>query len=88
MQGAVPLMNVWLSCSMILVNLTAPIEQIGPVNGAGNTIAAGMRALGPALSGQLWALSLATGIKGNQFLAFGVVASAFLATRIMYGCIM
>ena len=43
-----------MGCSMILVNLTAPIEQIGPVNGAGNTLAAGMRALGPALSGQLW----------------------------------
>jgi hypothetical protein len=70
---------------MILVNVTAPIEQIGPVNGAGNMLAAGMRALGPALSGQLWALCLSTGLSGNQFLAFGTVASAFLCTRLLYG---
>ncbi|CAL8469413.1 g8954 [Coccomyxa elongata] len=74
-----------MTSSMILVNLTAPIEQIGPVNGAGNTLAAGMRALGPALSGQLWALSLATGMKHNQFFAFGVVACAFIGTRFLYG---
>lgn len=72
---------------MILVNITAPIEQIGPVNGAGNMLASGMRALGPALSGQLWALCLSTGIAGNQFMAFGVVAAAFVWTRIIYGCI-
>jgi len=60
-------------CSMILVNVTAPIEDIGPVNGFGNMLAAGMRALGPALAGQLWALSLALVDRGAQFVAFGVV---------------
>ena len=58
---------------MILVNLTAPLEDIGPVNGFGNMLAAGMRALGPALAGQLWALSLAVVDSGAQFVAFGVV---------------
>lgn len=71
--------------SMILVNVTSPIEDIGPVNGFGNMLAAGMRALGPALAGQLWALSIAVVDHGNQFAAFGVVASAFLCTRILYG---
>jgi hypothetical protein len=71
--------------SMILVNVTSPIEDIGPVNGFGNMLAAGMRALGPALAGQLWALSIAVVDHGNQFAAFGVVASAFLCTRVLYG---
>ena len=71
--------------SMILVNITSPLEDIGPVNGFGNMLAAGMRALGPALAGQLWALSLAVVDSGAQFVAFGVVASAFLCTRLLYG---
>ena len=70
---------------MILVNITSPLEDIGPVNGFGNMLAAGMRALGPALAGQLWAVSLAVVDSGAQLVAFGVVASAFLCTRLLYG---
>lgn len=55
------------------------------VNGAGNMLAAGMRALGPFLAGQLWGLAASTAFHHKQFLAFGVVAAAFLGTRILYG---
>jgi hypothetical protein len=59
--------------------------QIGRVNGAGNTLAAGMRALGPFLAGNLWGVAASSGFPHKQFLAFGTVSFAFLCTRILYG---
>ena len=43
-----------------------------------------MRALGPALCGNVWALTVASGLQGQQFLAFAMVSAAMLATRLLY----
>ena len=114
-----------LTSSIIMINLAAPLEQIGTVNGecskhpapclcsafcksqqacpshgdlhnnwqiishwtsagAANTLAAGVRALGPLLGGNLWALIVAVHIRGQQFLAFGIVAIGAAAARLLY----
>ena len=46
---------------MLLVNTSAPMSELGAVNGLGQTLAAAMRALGPLGGGASWsgALSLA-----------------------------
>ena len=48
---------------MLLVNTSAPMSELGAVNGLGQTLAAAMRALGPLGGGASWsgALSLARG---------------------------
>ena len=68
--------NAFTSC-LVLVNLAAPKESLGQVNGAGQTLASGVRALGPWLGGMLWSLSLVTfnsfGIPaGHQWVPFGI----------------
>ena len=52
--------------------------------GAANTLAAGVRALGPLLGGNLWALVVAVHTRGQQFLAFGIVAIGAAAARFLY----
>jgi len=68
--------NAFTSC-LVLVNLAAPKESLGSVNGAGQTLASGVRALGPWLGGILWSLSLVTfnslGIPaGHQWVPFAL----------------
>ena len=68
--------NAFTSC-LVLVNLAAPKESLGQVNGAGQTLASGVRALGPWLGGILWSLSLVTfnslGIPaGHQWVPFAL----------------
>lgn len=70
--------NVFTSC-LVLVNLVAPKESLGEVNGLGQTLASGVRALGPFLGGVMWAGSIrlfklfGSGddtVWGHQFLPF------------------
>ena len=68
--------NAFTSC-LVLVNLAAPKESLGQVNGAGQTLASGVRALGPWLGGILWSLSLVAfkslGIPtGHQWIPFAL----------------
>lgn len=49
--------NAFTSC-LVLVNLAAPKESLGEVNGLGQTLASGVRALGPFLGGVMWAGSI------------------------------
>jgi fucose permease len=49
--------NAFTSC-LVLVNLAAPKESLGQVNGLGQTLASFVRALGPWLGGILWSASL------------------------------
>ena len=53
--------------------------------GAAQTLAAFVRAVGPALGGLSWALSLRLATPGHQFLAFACVALGLAATRVLYG---
>lgn len=68
--------NAFTSC-LVLVNLAAPKESLGQVNGLGQTLASAVRALGPWLGGILWSLSLVVfkslGIPaGHQWVPFAL----------------
>lgn len=73
-----------LSSSNMLVNLLAPPDQVGAVNGAAMTIASFSRTLGPATAGAVWAASIALARPGQQFLPFGMVASAACGAVVLY----
>ena len=81
--------NNAFTSSMVLVNEAAPRESIGLVNGAGQTLASFVRAVGPALGGGLWGFA-ATSLRPplGQFLPFflvrlGLVASSLVYTRVL-----
>ena len=81
--------NNAFTSSMVLVNEAAPRESIGLVNGAGQTLASFVRAVGPALGGGLWGFA-STSLRPplGQFLPFflvslGLVASSFVYTRVL-----
>jgi hypothetical protein len=80
--------NAFTSC-LVLVNLVAPKESLGAVNGLGQTLASGVRALGPALAGIMWAGSIqvfnALGqLWGHQFLPFSFVSFVAFLTLFIY----
>ncbi|KAK9814275.1 hypothetical protein WJX72_003276 [[Myrmecia] bisecta] len=70
--------------AIILMTRTAPAENMGAVNGAGQTLASFGRAAGPALGGILWALTIQTGLPGHQYLAFACTAAAALLAQLLY----
>ena len=81
--------NNAFTSSMVLVNEAAPRESIGLVNGAGQTLASFVRALGPALGGGLWGFA-STSLRPplGQFLPFfhvslGLVASSLVYTKVL-----
>jgi hypothetical protein len=49
-------------------------EHVGAINGAGATLAAGVRAAGPALGGWVWSLVAASGLRGALFIPWCGVA--------------
>lgn len=70
--------------SMITVNQSAPRESLGKVNGVGQQVAAFVRAAAPALGGYVWSLGLQTGIQGQQFLVFSLIAIGGVSTQFLY----
>lgn len=73
-----------LNSSIIAVNLVAPKESMGKINGAAMALQSAGRALGPLLSGGIWALSVTLHIPGQQFIGFVVIAVALAATQFIY----
>ncbi len=73
-----------LNSSMIVVNLLARKENMGKINGAAMTLQSGGRALGPLLSGSLWALTVTLHFTGQQFISFVVVAVALATAQVLY----
>lgn len=71
--------------SIIAVNAAPAPEQLGAVNGVGQTLAALVRGVGPALGGLLWAASLGLHSAGKQFLTFGLIAMVAAANWRVYG---
>lgn len=72
---------------MVIVNVIAPREAMGAVNGVGQTIAAFVRAAGPAMAGVMWSASLGLAWVGHQFLPFSAAAVAAVVTQVLYLCI-
>ena len=77
--------NNAFTSSMVLVNEAAPRESIGLVNGAGQTLASFVRALGPALGGGLWGFA-STSLRPplGQFLPFFLVSLGLVASSLVY----
>jgi hypothetical protein len=57
----------------VQVNVSVEPEHLGAVNGLGQSIAAGMRALGPAVAGVLWSLG-SKGLLLQQYTLFAAGA--------------
>lgn len=75
----------------MIVNAAAPKESLGAVNGAGQSIASLVRALGPALGGLSWAWSLQLAAQHwwpawlpHQFVPFVITALMALGTDLIY----
>jgi hypothetical protein len=82
--------NAFTGC-LILVNAAAPEGKLGAVNGAGQSLASLVRALGPALGGLSWGwshqLAAAPGWPAwlpPQFLPFAGAAALLFATDTVY----
>lgn len=70
--------------SIIAVNAAPAQEQLGAVNGVGQTLAALVRGVGPALGGILWAASLGLHARGQQFVTFVIIAAVAAGTIVLY----
>ena len=80
--------NAFTGC-LIIVNAAAPPDALGAVNGAGQSLASLVRALGPALGGLGWAWShaLAPALPTwmpHQYLPFVFIALTALGTDLVY----
>lgn len=69
---------------VILVNLVADKANMGRINGAAMALQSGGRAIGPILSGAMWAASVSLHIPGQQFLGFAFIGMAVIATQFLY----
>ncbi len=69
------------------VNNSGPRSQLGAINGAGQAVAAFVRALGPALGGLLWGASLHLPIPGHQYFVFALVAIVMMVLQIVYAAL-
>ena len=67
------------------VNSKAPLKDMGKVNGASQAAASFVRAIGPALGGVLWGLSVSIPIRGHQLLAFSIAAVGYIAPLFVFG---
>jgi hypothetical protein len=70
--------NLTFSSGNAMVNETAMRtelkNQVGSINGAGSTLAAIVRAIGPFLGGSCWSLVTWSGVSGAQFAPRAVFA--------------
>ena len=73
-----------LNSSIIVVNQFAGKKTMGRVNGAAMSLQSAGRALGPVLSGTVWAISVSLNIPGQQFIGFALVAIAMVGTQFIY----
>lgn len=73
-----------LNSSNIVVNLIAPKESMGKINGAAMALQSAGRAIGPLLSGSMWALSVTLHKPGQQFTGFICLGIASAALQIIY----
>ena len=73
-----------LASSSIIINTIAPMEQIGSVNGAAQTVQGLARSVGPFLAGIVWGSCADSGIYGKQYLPFLGSVIGLIATFILY----
>jgi hypothetical protein len=79
--------NFAFAGSMVMLNVVARQSahgQVGRVNGIGQALASLVRAIGPAMGGSLWSLSVATAVPGSPFIVFGFVSVSAIAGYCLY----
>ena len=67
-----------------MVNSAAPRSKIGEVNGAGQTCASLVRAIGPALGGTLWGVATSWGVNGQQAIPFLLISAGLILAQFVY----
>ncbi|KAH8915985.1 MFS general substrate transporter [Atractiella rhizophila] len=75
--------NMVYACNMILVNAAAPSPSLlGTMNGIAQSVASGMRALGPAASTSLFALSVQKNVMDGKlvWVVFSTIAAGAFGT--------
>jgi hypothetical protein len=72
--------------TMIVVNTSVDPEQLGAVNGVGQSLASLARGVGPAVGGLLWGMTvhLQGHIAGAQLLPFACVAGTAVLALLIY----
>lgn len=71
--------------ALIMVNAAPRPDQLGSINGIGQTVASAVRGIGPAVGGLLFSMALGLHKPGQQFLPWAIVTSAALAAWALYG---
>ncbi|KAK9822464.1 hypothetical protein WJX81_005081 [Elliptochloris bilobata] len=72
-----------LTSSTIIINLAAPRDQMGAVNGMAMALASLSRALGPAVGGMAWAVVVSLP-RGLAFAGFAAMGVACALTQLFY----
>lgn len=73
-----------LASAAIIINTVAPMEQIGSVNGAAQTLQGLARCVGPFLAGIVWGSCADSEVSGKQYLPFVGSMVGFTITAIVY----
>lgn len=73
-----------LASAAIIINTVAPMEQIGSVNGAAQTLQGLARSVGPFLAGIIWGSCADSEVSGKQYLPFVGSMVGFATTAIVY----
>lgn len=73
------------TCAFVLINISAPPEQLGRVNGVGQSVASFVRTAGPTAGGFTWALTLGSGLPYHQFIVYSGIALTSLCAAAVYG---
>ena len=74
----------WLEQTQAIVNRFAPPSKRGAVNGTAQSLASGVRALGPFLGGLMWAVFSGLPGPGCQLIPFFIISLTAAGTITIY----
>ena len=80
----VPLLPLTVLAVQAIVNRFAPPSKRGAVNGTAQSLASGVRALGPFLGGLMWAVFSGLPAPGSQLIPFFIISLTAAGTITIY----
>ena len=83
-EPLVPLLYLMFLAVQAIVNRFAPPSKRGAVNGTAQSLASGVRALGPFLGGLMWAVFSGLPTPGSQLIPFFIISLTAASTIIIY----